>query len=1046
MICFPVGRFFLGLFLAAVVAVAILGCREKPTDLELLSEQVFTGLSVGSPVVLPLHFSAANPVLVRVDGFETDLVSMVLDDHGQTLSRVRLPYLRVVPAFHVVDSDKVNGSPELVIRTESFTRYSNITVSVFELPNESSRDQARIEAYRAFESATQSTEDEAASVWLVRTALLRAAASGFGHSGDKESLLWAQYLEAYYHYFPLRALDHAAAMAAEIRERAKEQGFQKIELMALELEGQALIERGEGDTLEAAEAKAEHGQLVLQQAVDLAAQMGYRFEQAWALNSMGIGYFYQNRHDAAEQEYRRAVDIARDLEDKGFAIRLQGNLALARERQGDLEGALAELQAINAQLFEAGATADLAHNFSELSRLYERLYLFPESIEAQTQAMSLWRSLNSAEGKGRSGLSLAHAYQAIGNAPMALTVLTQAIADMQAARFSRGLRDGYGLLARLHRGQGQYQLMSEAREREGEYLSSEVHEAKFRYESGLDALAQFPDAPALAEELFEEAESAAGQAGDAGLELRARLQRCAIATQVSQACEPSSLSIALDEMLPVATPREAVETQFLLTQTLARAGDLDEAWAVIDGLVDEIQFYRRSLPGVLGAWYWEGRARIFDLYMQLALRAADESKQRVADSLLAFDRLLNTPLSTEIQGGYEGEVTTSDGPAELRSLLARLESSNPQNAPEIRQAIDRRLLEMRAEAPRAQEQLDPQGLDALLANLPPGAGMLAYYLTPGDAWAWLALSEGVRGVRLGNGKEVFEVLERARTGLRVVGNKRLNEDLQQLGNLLLAPFGSDLPETIYVLAAGPLAGFPFDAIRMNGRYVGQDHNVVNALSLRALERAAEKWSSAQEWQVFLLAGNPLTGNGLAALPSASRELDGLAELLKGGSVTSATGTQLDPGLFGRTEFASADVIHLASHARIDLEYPELSRLMVSSIGGQETFLTPLDLRGTAMNADLVVLSACETSGVNNYYFDSNLGFVSAFLESGAGAVVATLWPVGDAFATDFVLAFYAALLDGKNTPQALAEAKRRMIAEAAASGLPAWPAFQIYVN
>jgi CHAT domain-containing protein len=169
-------------------------------------------------------------------------------------------------------------------------------------------------------------------------------------------------------------------------------------------------------------------------------------------------------------------------------------------------------------------------------------------------------------------------------------------------------------------------------------------------------------------------------------------------------------------------------------------------------------------------------------------------------------------------------------------------------------------------------------------------------------------------------------------------------------------------------------------------------------------------------------------------------------LLDGVSISHARGKRLDSGLFRAPGFESADVIHIASHAEINLDYPELARLTVSTKDGDESFLTPLDLRGIAVVADLVVLSACETTGVNTYSFDSNLGFVSAFLQSGAGAVVATLWPVADGFAAEFVLDFYAAMVDGVSPPEALAQAKRRVFAEAAASGKSDWPAFQIYIN
>lgn len=1047
MLNLPDWRPVISFHLLATVAV-VAGCQRESPALQPLAEVAYADLARNSSLRFELaDFELADPdggaLLVRVEGFEAALESTITGPGGEKQSMARLPYIRVGPVFHVVSPGPEDEPAYVTIRPEGITRDARISLMVLQLPTGSRRDAARIEAYLAYEAATQSTTDESVNLWRERAELLRMAASGFKRTGDTQEQLWAKYLEAYAHYFPLAEYDRAAEMAEDIQERAQEHGFREIGLLAAQLEGQALIERNEGDTLEAAQKKASRGQAVLQRAVSLAAEMGYRFEQAWALNSRGIGYFYQGRHDEAEQHYERALAIALDLQDSSLQTQVRGNLALVRERQGDLYGALAELQALNAQLREAGISADLAHNWSELSRLYERLYLFPESIEAQRHALEIWRALNSAEGKGRSGLSLAHSYQAMGNPQMASAVLTEGIADMEAAGFSRGLRDGFGLLAQLYRGQAQYDRMSEARERQGDFLSSHAQQARFRYEKGLDALAQYPDDPGRAEGWFQEAEGVARAAGEGGLEARAQLQRCAIEARPEEACNPSSLKITLDRMLPAAPPSQAIEARFLYAQNLVRADEFEEAWKVVDALVVDIQLYRHTLPGVLGAWYWEGRARIFDFYMGLWLKESDDP----AHSLLAFNRLLNTSLGSASHRTAQDDEANASTIADLRGLLAQLEQRDSESAQDVRQAIDRRLLQLRTQAQGVQDPLNAQELSAMLADLPSDTGLLAYYLTPADTWAWLASRERTQVIRLENGQEIAAVLGRIRTGLRVVGDTQLKEDLNRLGDLLLAPLGRDLPETIYLLAAGPLAGFPFEAIGKGDRYLGQGHFVINVLSLEALGRPAQSGGNAGAWQEVLLAGDPLQpGDGLLALPAVSRELDGLDSLLAGRSIHRARGEQLNVGLFREPAFESTDVIHIASHAEINLEYPELSRLLVSPKGGEAAFLTPLDLHGVSIAADLVVLSACETSGVNAWTFDSNLGFVSAFLQSGAGAVVATLWPVPDAFVAEFVLDFYAAMLAGATPPAALAQVKRRYMAEGAASGKLAWPAFQIYIN
>lgn len=73
---------------------------------------------------------------------------------------------------------------------------------------------------------------------------------------------------------------------------------------------------------------------------------------------------------------------------------------------------------------------------------------------------------------------------------------------------------------------------------------------------------------------------------------------------------------------------------------------------------------------------------------------------------------------------------------------------------------------------------------------------------------------------------------------------------------------------------------------------------------------------------------------------------------------------------------------------------------------------------------IVVMAACET-GISDFGRLPNEGFglPSAFLNAGAGAVVSTLWPVGDLASRLFVTKFYREVLAGKGIGSAFALAQ-----------------------
>ena len=93
-----------------------------------------------------------------------------------------------------------------------------------------------------------------------------------------------------------------------------------------------------------------------------------------------------------------------------------------------------------------------------------------------------------------------------------------------------------------------------------------------------------------------------------------------------------------------------------------------------------------------------------------------------------------------------------------------------------------------------------------------------------------------------------------------------------------------------------------------------------------------------------------------------------------------------------------------------------------------------------LQSQLVVLSACKTSGVNHFRFDSNLGFVTEFLHAGSKSVIASLWPVPDRQTATFMDNFYHLLAHGAAPADALIAAKRMSIDTAPVRD---WSAFQL---
>ena len=99
-------------------------------------------------------------------------------------------------------------------------------------------------------------------------------------------------------------------------------------------------------------------------------------------------------------------------------------------------------------------------------------------------------------------------------------------------------------------------------------------------------------------------------------------------------------------------------------------------------------------------------------------------------------------------------------------------------------------------------------------------------------------------------------------------------------------------------------------------------------------------------------------------------------------------------------------VHLACHGFVDTERPMLSSLALTPDGGDAGRLGCLDLLGMSIDADLAVLSACETARGRVYMTEGVLGLTHPFLHAGAPRVLCSLWNVDDEATQALMLAFY----------------------------------------
>jgi CHAT domain-containing protein len=158
-------------------------------------------------------------------------------------------------------------------------------------------------------------------------------------------------------------------------------------------------------------------------------------------------------------------------------------------------------------------------------------------------------------------------------------------------------------------------------------------------------------------------------------------------------------------------------------------------------------------------------------------------------------------------------------------------------------------------------------------------------------------------------------------------------------------------------------------------------------------------------------------------------------------------------LANRTTATSADlgqyrIVHFATHGLINSQHPELSGIVLSLVDQkgqpQNGFLRLYEIYNLKLNADLVVLSACQTALGKEIKGEGLIGLTRGFMYAGAPRVVASLWRIDDRATAELMSRFYRGMIKNGLAPAAaLRAAQISMWQEKRWTAPHYWAAFTI---
>lgn len=406
-------------------------------------------------------------------------------------------------------------------------------------------------------------------------------------------------------------------------------------------------------------------------------------------------------------------------------------------------------------------------------------------------------------------------------------------------------------------------------------------------------------------------------------------------------------------------------------------------------------------------WAWDGVAR-----SELALGHKPEAAEAMGRALAGVDRVrarfrsdeFKMGLFSDLQSVFERAVELY---ADLGLAREAFEVSEHSRSRALLDAV-------RGRARVSEEATAVVDLAALQRLLAPDERLLQFHALPGRLQVWVVGATEIRSQAIDIRRDdLVELVEGFRNSV-VRGRRTAVANADRLGAALLGPLGLRDGQRLIVVPHGPLHYLPFQALRLDGRYMIETHPMSVAPSTSIAVRLAQR-SSRPEARLTAF-GNPRIADRYD-LPGAVVEVQRLERSFPGATVylgAAATKTQF------RETVARAPLMHIAAHAEADQIDPLYSRILLANEDGRQNFLEAheiigLPLQGTA----LVTLSACESGLGRIAQGDEVLGFTRSFLTAGTSSLISSLWPVSDDATAVLMGTLYADLARGDDIQQAM---------------------------
>jgi tetratricopeptide (TPR) repeat protein len=230
--------------------------------------------------------------------------------------------------------------------------------------------------------------------------------------------------------------------------------------------------------------------------------------------------------------------------------------------------------------------------------------------------------------------------------------------------------------------------------------------------------------------------------------------------------------------------------------------------------------------------------------------------------------------------------------------------------------------------------------------------------------------------------------------------------LQLLHELLIQPIENELPSNpdarIVFIPHKELFLVPFPALQdKTGKYLIEKHTILTAPSIQTLQLTHyQRQRIPASIKNVLVVGNP-TPNKVGSLPYAEQEANTIAKLL---NTKAVVGNNADKSNI-LDKLPQARIIHLAAHGILDENRGLGSAIALAPSSWDDGLLRAEEIMLINLNAELAVLSACDTAR-GDITGDGIVGLSRSLIAAGVPSVIVSLWKVPDNTTAPLMAEFY----------------------------------------